>query len=323
MFISIIIPCYNGYKFMSKCLMHLEHQTFKSFEIVICDDCSTDDSYERLVEYSHSSKLTISLIRSEKNVGPGEARNKAINLAKGNYLMFCDCDDWYEDNALEIMARAAENNNADLVMCDNYYSDYKENKQKRNATKELIGCESKKKQLAFARMSLCRLIVKKELFDGITIPSIYNGEDGAVVPILLAKSRKSIFIDNALYNYFVRSESGSTKPLPRVYQGLLLSYDNVEKALGNDYPDECEFIGIKTVLYGAVFNALKAKVERIRIKKVINDFEIRHPDWQRNKYLASLSKTKKLFLYFAKRKAFFVLLLYSKMHTVFEKRMFS
>lgn len=319
--ISIIIPCYNGYRYMSKCLGSLEKQTYKDFEVVICDDCSTDDSFDHLATYFSHSNLKSVLIKNDKNVGPGESRNRAIDASTGNYLMFCDCDDWYEENALEIMVNELTSNGADLVMADNYYCDSSGKKQKRNSTSELIGCKSKEKQLALARMSLCRLIVKRELFTGIRIPNIYNGEDGAVVPLLIAKSNKSIFITNALYNYYVREGSGSTKPLPRVYKGLLDSFANVESALKETYPQECEFIGIKTVLYGAVFNAIKARIKKDKINDFINSFSLKYSSWKNNIYYRSLSKSKRVFLFFVRHSCFFLLRFYTLIHIMFEKRM--
>lgn len=319
--ISIIIPCFNGYRYIDRCLASLERQTYKDFEVVVCDDCSTDDSFERLKAYFSHSSLNNTLIRNSKNVGPGESRNKAIDASKGDFLMFCDCDDWYEDNALEIMVNELISNDADLVMADNYYCDASGRKQKRNSTSELIGCEKKEKQIALARMSLCRLIVKRALFHGVRIPSIYNGEDGAVVPLLLAISNKSIFIEDAIYNYYVRDGSGSTKPLPRVYKGLLDSFANVESAISDSYPQECEFIGIKTVLYGAVFNAIKANVNKRTISAFVDDFNSKHVSWKNNMYYRSLARNKRLFLFFVRHSCFFLLRFYTLVHIVFEKRM--
>ena len=99
--ISIIIPCYNGYRYMSKCLGSLESKHTKILRWSY-DDCSTDDSFDQLATYFSHSKLKSVLIKNNKNVGPGESRNRAIDASTGNYLMFCDCDDWYEENALKL-----------------------------------------------------------------------------------------------------------------------------------------------------------------------------------------------------------------------------
>ena len=59
--ISVIIPCYNSFKDMGKCLDALENQTFKDFEVIIVNDCSKDDSEQRLHEYAQKSNLKMSI----------------------------------------------------------------------------------------------------------------------------------------------------------------------------------------------------------------------------------------------------------------------
>jgi len=54
--ITVIITCYNGYQYMGNCLSSLENQTYKDFKVVIIDDCSTDDSYQQLLEYQKNTQ---------------------------------------------------------------------------------------------------------------------------------------------------------------------------------------------------------------------------------------------------------------------------
>ena len=94
--IAVIIPCYNGWKYMSNCLESLENQSSLPNQIIIVDDCSTDDSFEHLNNYILKSPLKIQLVRNESNVGPGQSRANALKYVATEYVSFCDCDDWFE-----------------------------------------------------------------------------------------------------------------------------------------------------------------------------------------------------------------------------------
>ncbi len=112
--ISIIVPIYNGAKYINKCLEMIINQTFKDFELIIVDDGSTDNSFEMCNEYAKKDKR-IKIIR-KKNGGTWAARNKGVDVSLGKYIIFFDCDDWYEDNLLQEMFESIDKNNVDLVI---------------------------------------------------------------------------------------------------------------------------------------------------------------------------------------------------------------
>lgn len=108
--ISIIIPVYNAEKYLYDCLDSLINQTLKNTEIICIDDGSTDNSYEILCEYATKDNRFI--ILQQENKGAGAARNKGMEIAKGEFLAFLDADDYYSDNtALEKLYLTAINNN--------------------------------------------------------------------------------------------------------------------------------------------------------------------------------------------------------------------
>lgn len=99
--ISIILPIYNVELHLKECLDSLINQTLKDIEIICIDDKSTDNSLSILKEYANYDNRII-VLEQEINQGPGVARNRGIDIAKGDYIMFCDPDDWYELNTCEI-----------------------------------------------------------------------------------------------------------------------------------------------------------------------------------------------------------------------------
>lgn len=312
--LSIVIPVYNGWKYMKKCLDALENQTVKPDEVIIGDDCSTDDTYEQLEKFIISSSLKIVLFRNESNKGPGYTRNVAKNIATSEYVLFCDADDWYELDLIECVKKSLNEKKADLVIFDSY-TVIGEKKRIAGVTNNLKA-DDINSLLALYPMSLCRFAVHKKILDTINFPALYNGEDGAVVPQIIAKSKVITIINKPLYNYFTRLGSASLKPSEKVFKGLVDSYEIIYHYLHNSFADEIEFIGIKNICYGAVLNALKVKLERKNIKSIILEFERKYPEWEKNKYISTLPLYKKIFINCVKRRWILSLKALTKIHSI-------
>jgi glycosyltransferase involved in cell wall biosynthesis len=117
--ISVIVPMYNAENYLKLCVTSILEQTFKDFELILIDDCSTDKTLEVAESFTDSR---IKILRNEKNLGmPGAVRNIGIDAAKGEYIYFCDADDAILPKCLETLYNAAEENNADLVNMTQWY----------------------------------------------------------------------------------------------------------------------------------------------------------------------------------------------------------
>ncbi len=95
-FVSVIIPVYNAEKYLDECLISVISQTLLNIEIVCVDDGSTDNSLSILCKYAEKDNR-ISVLRQE-NCGSGSARNKGLEVIKGEFVAFMDADDWYPNN---------------------------------------------------------------------------------------------------------------------------------------------------------------------------------------------------------------------------------
>lgn len=100
-FVSVIIPTYNRADDLDRCLKSLQEQTYKNFEVLVCDDGSTDNTKEVVEKYN--SILVIQYIKDENFGGPARPRNSGIKNAKGNAIAFLDSDDWWYPNKLEVV----------------------------------------------------------------------------------------------------------------------------------------------------------------------------------------------------------------------------
>lgn len=98
--ISVIVPVYNVFPYLSQCLDSILHQTYANLEVIIVDDCSTDRSREICEQYAQRDNR-IHLISHDVNSGLSAARNTGLEAATGEYLSFVDSDDWLELDAYE------------------------------------------------------------------------------------------------------------------------------------------------------------------------------------------------------------------------------
>lgn len=121
--ISVIVPVYNGEKYIRECLDSIFSQTFTDFEIIIVDDGSTDNTFDILTELSVKCN-NLSIIRQE-NKGVSCARNIGIKHAKGKYLCFIDSDDYIKNNFLEKLTEVVREENVDWVLSGNIEFDDK------------------------------------------------------------------------------------------------------------------------------------------------------------------------------------------------------
>lgn len=113
--VSIITPCYNAGKFISETIESVLSQTYQNWEMLICDDCSTDNSIEIIRSYIDKD-ARIKLYSTEYNTGtPAEPRNIAIDNANGFCIAFLDADDQWLPNKLQVEMNLMLQGNLDIV----------------------------------------------------------------------------------------------------------------------------------------------------------------------------------------------------------------
>lgn len=113
--ISIIVPVYNSEKYIDKCLESLVNQTLNNIEIIIVNDNSNDNSLLKINRYVDIYDNII-LINKKTNEGVSKARNDALRIAKGKYILFVDSDDTIDCSACNILYNTAIKNDIDIIM---------------------------------------------------------------------------------------------------------------------------------------------------------------------------------------------------------------
>lgn len=182
---SIIIPSYNSERFIKTCIDGILNLSFDKnhFEVIFVDDCSTDNSKKIIGDFITNTNLNIKLIENKKNSGPGFSRRYAAEVADGEFLCFCDSDDWFDSSLLLDLDKEIVTNGSDLVFFDMSYI-FRNKKVKKNFT-EIFIYGDKMSYLENCAESLCNLSVKRSIFLSIAPIDIRNGEDLALVPLLI------------------------------------------------------------------------------------------------------------------------------------------
>ncbi len=232
--ISIIIPVYNAEKTLNRCLDTLVSQTYKNIEILCIDDCSSDNSFNILKEYEKKDSRIIA-IKRVKNQGQGPVRNYALSIAKGDYIMFADADDWYENNACEILYNNIKNNcNVDIIFFDynriinnikisekKYYYIDKCYKNKIIHISEIFEIIVK-----FSRESWYKIYKKDFIIsNNIKFSDTRGSEDTPFWIKVLISNPACIIIDDILYNYVINEFSSSgTKSSSKYYRDIFRSF---------------------------------------------------------------------------------------------------
>jgi glycosyltransferase involved in cell wall biosynthesis len=164
--ISVLMPAYNTEKYISEAIESILNQTFRDFEFIIIDDCSTDGTWEIIQEYAKIDNRIIAL-RNEKNLKICKTLNRGIEIAKGKYIARMDADDWSYPDRLEKQFKFMEEN-ADIAIsggtmevCDEKLKVL--NQRKYNLTDEKI----RKKLFRYSPFSHPLVIYKTELAEKI------------------------------------------------------------------------------------------------------------------------------------------------------------
>lgn len=113
--ISIIMPLYNAEKYLPEALDSVLKQTYRDFELICIDDCSTDQTGEILSDFQGQDKR-VKILLNERRLGAGRSRNRGLERAEGKYVLFLDGDDVFEEELLERAYAVLEESEADVVI---------------------------------------------------------------------------------------------------------------------------------------------------------------------------------------------------------------
>lgn len=317
-FFSVIIPNYNTECFIVRCLKALEQQTFKDFEVIIIDDCSTDNSVEVIRQFIAQTFIPITLLRNRINLGPAKTREEGLRHCKGRYVAFCDSDDWYDFDYLQAVYDRLRKAQTDIVFVGykTVHLNGQMQKKQTHPIPQLSENPVKAEVLRLPVDSLCSLVIKTDVIQKIDMPNIRNGEDMALIPILICASDSYATVNICPYNYLYRRGSASLTANMRVVDSLIESYNYIFNTLSENYPVECEYLGIRNLLYAALLNLFKFSFDTQKADRIISDFSERYPNWKNNPYFMQLPQYKKILILTAANRCYALTTLFARVHTL-------
>lgn len=249
---SIIIAAYNIETYIRRCIISIINQTLKDIEIIVVNDGSTDNTLGIIKElYKLDNRI---IIVNQENKGLIEARKSGLNIAKGEYILFVDGDDWLEINTLELLYNNAKENKSDIIIYNAFLS-YDDRKEKFDVIFDSYIDENDYiKNLFLGKILPCiwSRFIKLEFIksNNIGFPSdISFAEDLAASASLFMYNPKVSLLKENLYNYYQRGDSITNKKNSKVLEvdkALSFIHNRLrEKNLYNKYKEEFEYMVYK------------------------------------------------------------------------------
>jgi teichuronic acid biosynthesis glycosyltransferase TuaG len=245
--VSIITPCHNCSKFIGQTISSVFTQTYSDWELIIVDDCSTDNSLDVIYQLV-GNNTKVKVIPLKENVGAAEARNIALRQAQGRYIAFLDSDDIWRANKLE--------DQLFFMITNNYSFSFTAYALMRADGKLLNKTISAPRKISYNRylrntiIGCLTVIIDKETIGSFEMPNIKSSHDMALWLQILKRGFCAYGLNEVLANYRIVNTS-NTANKKKAALDVWQVYRKTEK-LSVFYSIFC-FVGY-------VFNAIKKRV---------------------------------------------------------------
>lgn len=304
--VCIIVPVYNVSKYMERCARSLFEQTFDNIQYVFVNDCTPDNSVEILQnvlgDYPYR-KPNVKIVSHDKNRGIAAARNTGLTHAEAEYTLYIDSDDFIELNMVELMYSKAQEEKADIVICD-FLMDW-----------------GKVTKIAYQPCSVDNIEFTKLLLSANTMPGMVNklihsnlykkyniyfveginmGEDYSTTPCLAYYARKIAKVDLPLYHYVQTNNNSYTKSFSEKSSENLISAIEVLDSFFSKVTDSDIFK--ESILEGKLrkkISMLMQSPPEIR-EKIAGLF----PETDKIRFAVNLRQEERIALFLANKKLF-------------------
>lgn len=319
--VSVIVTCYNCEKYVAKTINSLLNQTYKLNEIILIDDYSKDKTLEVLKKYTKKNN-NIKLLINKENKGVSYSRNLGIKNASSEFLMFCDGDDWYDNNAVEILMNAQEDNNADYVVAG-YNISYDNGKKIPIKFNGMFKNKvvTKEECISIMPITSCSKLIKKDIIVKNNLQyeeDLKNCEELSIIPVAAFFANKVICIEDCIYNYFQRKNSASNKKLTNL-NFFEKSYNYFKDRIPKEYSSSICQRMVEHIIYSKTLVLIKNKADKKILTKHIEECKKEIKGQKINKILLGLPLRKKIFVLCTLNKQFFFLKLYVKLQVFLMK----
>ena len=221
--VSIITPSFNSARFIEECIDSVLSQTYDNWELLIVDDCSSDNSYELIAGY-HDKRIT--LIELEENVGAAEARNIAIREAKGKYIAFLDSDDVWNLNKLSKQISFMQKK--DIAFSFTTYQRMSEDGLKLYSIIHAPKIATYSSYLKNTIIGCLTVVIDREKTGDFEMPNIRSSHDMALWLLIMRRGFTAYGLDENLARYRIVSISNTASKW-RAAKDVWKIYREIEK----------------------------------------------------------------------------------------------
>lgn len=205
--VSIITPLYNSEQYIERTIQSVLNQTYENWELLIVDDCSTDNGYKIVQELADKDNR-IKLFKNEKNSGAAIARNKGIKAAQGKYIAFLDSDDQWHKDKLKIQVEFMESKNVGFTFT--YYNHINEEGKTISQTINLPKKVDYKSTMKNNKIGCLTAMYNQEMFGKLYMRNLRKRQDYTLWLKILKKTKYAYCIPEDLATYTVREGSISS-----------------------------------------------------------------------------------------------------------------
>lgn len=266
--VSVIVPVYNGEKYLRECIESVLNQTYQDVQLVLVDDKSPDNSIVIEREYAQAYPNRVKLIELEENKGIGNALNTGVDAADGEYFMVYGDDDWLDLDLCEKAMRVAEENDSDLVCVPKKGWIRGKSVLYRTMPEWCLGDMTlEKRRAAIVHLANDAAFVyigaiKKEFFvqNDLRYLDIIP-DDIPLHPLYFAYAKHIGMIEGSYYNYRIHDASMAHQKNGELYLNIhkaavLMRERFMERNLYGELKEEVDFCFILAGYYYTIFNCL-------------------------------------------------------------------
>lgn len=251
--VSVIMPSWNTDKFIGEAIQSVLCQTYKNWELLIVDDCSSDDT-DTVVQSFKDQRIRY--FKNEVNSGAALSRNRALREAKGEWIAFLDSDDLWNPRKLEYQIKFMEKNG--LVFSYHEYEKINEESEPLNIYVSGPRVVTKRKMYHYGYPGCLTFMYSAKMLGLIQIQDIKKNNDYAIL-LKLCKKADCVLLKKNLAQYRIRKKS--------------ISHDKLSKKLKSHYDlfhicdEKPKTIALWYACWNMVYGILKKKRYEIKIKK--------------------------------------------------------
>lgn len=277
-FVSVIVPVYNCEPYLKRCLDSLQRQSYDNYEVICIDDGSTDNSAAIIKNYPFKYYY-------QSNAGQAAARNRGIELAKGQWLCFVDGDDAVEADYLTALVQGIRDD-VGMVMCR--IRRINENGQNNVDVVKRLGIIDAKEALVTLNIGPTNKLIRKAIIgDCRFIEGKLRFEDILFTPELIINAGKVHVIDDVLYDYYVR-ENSTMRRFDDSLNDIFVVLDHLlHKPFYREYKAEIDYLVFKNGLFGHFSRIVyfEQKTFKAELAKASAFIKRNVPDYWHNPYI--------------------------------------